>query len=61
VQITKEGTFKVKVSDGKGSAVQGGTHKTLDEAKAVANALGRQVLNIDGYADRPARGKRTSA
>jgi hypothetical protein len=57
VQITKEGTFKVKVSDGKGSAVQGGTHKTLDEAKAVANALGRQVLNIDGYADAPARGK----
>lgn len=58
IHITKEGTYKVKVSDGKGSAVQGGTFKTLDEAKAVANALGRRVLGIDGYADAPARGKR---
>lgn len=57
VHVTKEGTYKVKVSDGKGASVYGGTHKTLDEARAVANALGRQVLNIDGYSDQPARKK----
>jgi hypothetical protein len=59
IHVTREGTYKVKVSDGKGSAIQGGTFKMLDEARAVANALGRRILGIDGYADMPARGKRS--
>jgi hypothetical protein len=57
IHLTKEGTFKVKVSDGKGASVYGGTFKILDEAKVVANALGRRVLGIDGYADTPTRGR----
>jgi hypothetical protein len=55
--VTREGTFKVKVSDGKGSAIQGGTFKTRDEARIAANALGLQLLGIEGYADVPARGR----
>jgi hypothetical protein len=57
IHVTREGTFKVKVSDGKGSAIQGGTFKTRDEARIAANALGLQLLGIEGYADVPARGR----
>jgi RNA polymerase sigma factor (sigma-70 family) len=56
VYRTPEGTFGVKISLGGNRVARGGTHATLDEARDVANALGRRFLGIDGYADRPARG-----
>lgn len=57
VYRTPEGTFGVKISLGGNRVARGGTHATLDEARAAANALGRRVLNVDGYADKPARGR----
>jgi hypothetical protein len=50
VHRTKHGTFSVLVTLPGKRQVRGGTHPTIEAARAEANRLGREHLGIDEYA-----------